>query len=228
MSLTLSNRELSDLECLLDQSYYPLTGFMTSKDYESTVSNCRLSNGQLWSLPIVLHITEEQKESIQSEKEIILRDETFLPIASLAVEQIYKPDFIRECIEVYGTIDTNHPTVARILKQTGYYIGGSVKGINNVQHYDFMKYRLNPDQIKSEFINRGWKTIIGFQTRNPLHRSHVELTRLALKLAGDDAKLLLHPVVGDTQECDIDYFTRCQCYQKVLKYYPQDTIMLAL
>jgi sulfate adenylyltransferase len=228
MSLTLTNRELSDLECLLNGSYAPLTGFMSKAEYDGVVNTCHLPNGSLWALPVVLHINEQQKSQLENVSEVCLRDETSLPIATLHVSEIFKPDFEAECTNVYGTLDTNHPSVNRVLKQTGYYISGRVSQLNPVQHYDFVKYRLTPSQVKAEFEKLGWTKIVAFQTRNPLHRSHVELTKLGVEMAGEDAKLLLHPVVGDTQECDVDYFTRCLCYQKLLKYYGENNVMLSL
>jgi sulfate adenylyltransferase len=232
MSITLSSRELSDLECLLDGSFAPLTGFMNQTDYDSVVETCHLANGALWSLPVVLQITESQKNELEATGalELLLRDETSLPVAKLTEFQIYLPNLYKECRNIYGTLDTNHPTVGRLMKpaKLTYYLGGQVTTMNPIQHYDFVKSRLTPSAVKAQFKERGWTTIVGFQTRNPLHRSHVELTRLGMKLAGADAKLLLHPVVGDTQECDIDYFTRCLCYEKICQYYPEGSMMLAL
>ena len=228
MSITLTSREVSDLECLMNGSFSPLKGFMTRTDYECVVDNCHLSTGELWALPIVLAITEEQKVNLENSTEVILRDDTFFPLASMSIEDIYKPDLDTECLKVYGTLDDNHPSVKRIKSRQGYYIGGRVKQINEVQHYDFIENRLTPAQVKAEFAKLNWSTIVAFQTRNPLHRSHVEITKLGLKEAGPDAKLLLHPVVGDTQECDVDYFTRCKCYKKLIKYYPENTAMLSL
>ena len=228
MSLILKSREISDLECLLDGSFNPLNGFMVQRDYESVIDNCHLANGQLWSLPIVLHITEEQKKNLSGLDTIILTDETCLPLATMSISDVYKPDFSKECFKIYGTLDVNHPSVKTIVNRSGYYIGGEVKKLNNIQHSDFIEYRLTPQQVKHKFKELGWEVIVGFQTRNPLHRSHVEITKLGLEVAGSNAKLLLHPVVGDTQECDIDYFTRCQCYKKLIKYYPENTVLLSL
>lgn len=228
MSIILNSRELSDLECLLDGSLSPLDGFMSQDDYQSVVETCHLSNGQLWPLPIVLHISEDQKTDLLGLEEVILRDETNLPVAMMSISDIYKPDFDQECLKVYGTLDDNHPSVKKIQSRCGYYIGGQVKKLNNIQHYDFIEYRLTPEQVKRQFKEFNWTVIVGFQTRNPLHRSHVEITKLGLDIAGPNSKLLLHPVVGDTQECDVDYFTRCQCYKKLIKYYPEKTVMLSL
>ena len=185
-------------------------------------------DGNLWALPIVLHIDKDKSENINIGDTIILRDETFFPIASMIVKEKFKPDLKKECMQVYGTLDDNHPSVSRTLSQDGYYVFGPLKKINNVQHYDFLKYRLSPDQVKNIIETMQWKKIVGFQTRNPMHRSHVEVTKLALEMAEENSKLLLHPVVGDTQECDIDYFIRCKCYEKVINYYPEDTILLSL
>ena len=228
--LTLNRRELSDLECLLDGSYAPLTGYMTQAEYQSVLATCRLANGSLWALPIVLHISTSVMVEITNQQltQLSLRDETSLPVATLTISEMYRPDYEAECRQIYGTTDRNHPTVQRILQQDGYYVAGTVIPLQPIQHYDFLQYRLTPSDVRQQIQERGWTTIVGFQTRNPLHRSHVELTKLALQHAGPDAKLLLHPVVGETQECDIDYFTRCKCYEHVLPYYPDNTVLLAL
>jgi len=222
-SIVLTDLNVFDLECILDGSYHPLIGFMNEIDYHSVLDTTHLSTGQIWAIPITLHVTEVFEISTQ----IVLKDSTLLPLATLTIESVYKPNIEKECMCIYQTLDTNHPGVQNIINNTGYYIGGTLKKINSVQHYDFLSYRLNPSQVKEYFTKNNWTQIVGFQTRNPLHRCHVELTKLALEIVGKEAKLLLHPVVGKTQECDVDYITRCKCYKEILKYYPDNTVKLA-
>lgn len=230
-SIDLSDRLLCDLEMLLTGAFFPLKGFMNKKDYKSVVKNMRLSNGTIWPIPIVLPINEQTKNKIKHEEFVILRDSTNLPIAKLYIEDIYKPNINKECEKVYGTLDTNHPYV-KIVKSYGndvWYVGGKVKLINFPPHFDFNEDRYTPEQMKIFFAENKWENIIGFQTRNPMHRSHYELTKYAMKQTGiNDIKLLIQPIVGVTQDDDIDYYTRVKCYKKILKYYPENTVKLCL
>ena len=227
-SLVLDNRELCDLELILNGGFNPLVGFLNEKDYLSVLNNMRLSTGELWPIPIVLSIDNEKKEKLKDKKEVLLCDNTNLPIAKLIIEDIYKPDLEKECISIYGCVDDNHPYIKRILKNE-YYIGGTVKKIRLPLHYDFKDIRLTPEETKKYFKDNEWNTVLGFQTRNPMHRSHYELTKYALECTGDkNAKLFLNPVVGVTQECDIDYFTRVKCYKLLTEYYPKNTVLLNL
>lgn len=229
--IDLNDRILCDLEMLLNGGFYPLTGFMTEKDYQSVVYNMRLNNGHLWTMPIVLPVDEQTGNKLKYSEinHVILRNSANLPIAKLYIEDIYKPAIRVECVNVYGTDDVNHPYV-KILKELGdcWYIGGRVEKINDIPHYDFTGDRLTPEQTKQYFKENNWKTIVGFQTRNPMHRSHYELTMTALKDAGVDAKLLLQPVAGVTQDDDVDYYTRVKCYKKLLQYYPENSVKLCL
>lgn len=222
-SITLNGRQLCDLELLLNGGFYPLTGFLKKADYESVVNNCRLANGKLWSMPIVLPV----KERIDAEM-ITLKDEQGVPLAILKNPEFYKPDLAKECQNVYGTTDRNHPYVKLLMEETiNYYVGGDLIKIQLPLHYDFEVDRLTPDQTKQFFKEQGWNTVVGFQTRNPMHRSHMELTLHALRQV-PNSKLLLHPVVGITQECDVDYHTRVRCYKELINYYPENTAKLAL
>lgn len=227
----LSPRLICDLECILDGSFKPLTGFLNEKDYNSVVETMRLSTGQLWSIPIVLPVDKKYIESIKHDETIILKNDYGLPLARMYIEDVYRPNIKRECEMVYGGDDINHPYV-KIVRSYGddvYYIGGRVECINMPPHYDFMEDRNTPEKIKQYIRDNKWKTVVGFQTRNPMHRSHVELTKYALKQSGDpEAKLLLQPIVGITQDCDIDYYTRVKCYKLISKKYPEDMIKLSL
>jgi sulfate adenylyltransferase len=221
--LTLEDRYLCDLDMLLLGGFSPLEGFLSEDDYVSVVEKCRLANGTLWSMPIVLPVSLSDHERLKGADNVLLKDKTGLPIAVLEVgASKYKPDLLKECLNVYGTDDTNHPYV-KIVMDLGdcYYYGGRVIKIRDVVHYDFVENRLSAEQSRALIAKNGWKVVVGFQTRNPMHRSHFELTKFALKEAGEDAKLLLTPVVGVTQQCDVNYHVRVRCYQKLMPYYKE-------
>jgi len=237
-SVQINDRTLCDLELLLDGSFSPLKGFMSEEDYYGVVDNMRLASGEIWPLPINLKVTQDSEIKIGDT--IILKDQTNYPIAEMVVTSRYIPDLDRECQGAYGTTDTNHPYVAIIKSQKNpLYLGGPVKKINTPRHFDFTDIRKTPTETKEYFKKHGWKNIIGFQTRNPMHRSHFELTKYAIQQAwesdpsldpaqGDDVKLFLNPVVGITQAVDINYYTRVKCYQEIIKKYPEGTAMLNL
>lgn len=236
-SINLSDRLLCDVELLLDGSFAPLTGFLNEHDYKSVVNDMRLANGKLWPMPIVLPIDGVLKEKIKHEEYVILKNSYELPIAKLYIQDIYKPDIKKECKKVYGSNDENHPYVSilnKLYKDSNndlWYVGGSLEKINIPPHFDFQEDRLTPEQTKVYFADNNWTTIVGFQTRNPMHRSHLELTKYALKQVTktiDQPKLLVQPIVGVTQECDIDYYTRVKCYKLIMKEYPENTAKLAL
>ena len=223
--LTLNKRQLCDLELILNGGFSPLTGFMNESDYLSCVKNMTLTDGTIWPIPIVL----STDNTFNIGDEIILKDETGISIANMVIESIYKPNLEEECAYVLGSNDPNHPYHAIIMENANkYYIGGTITKICLPLHYDFVDLRLTPTETKQFFKDNNWDTIIGFQTRNLLHRSHFELIKFALNEVGNSAKLLLHPVVGVTQSCDIDYYSRVHCYKKLLEYYPDNTVKLAL
>lgn len=225
MDIILNKRQQCDLELLLNGGFAPLSGFMTEKDYRSCLENMTLCDGSIWTIPIVLGT----EKAVKVDDVVTLKDETGIPIASMKIEDMYKPDLLEECRYVLGSDDSNHPYHSIIMENKDkWYIGGKVTKIQLPIHYDFRELRYTPEQTKEYFKQKGWNTVIGFQTRNPLHRSHYELTRFALKEVGDDAKLLLHPSVGVTQACDIDYHTRVRCYKKLVEKYPEDTVLLSL
>ena len=231
-TLVLNDALLCDLEMILSGAFYPLEGFLNEDDYNSVVENSRLVNGKVWPIPIVLPISNEQHQNLFNCSSVILKDNTGLPIAELHIESRYKPNLVKECENVFGSTDDNHPYIKKILKlykEDTYYYGGKIRKITNVKHYDFLEHRLSTDKMKQIISENNWKTVVGFQTRNPMHRSHFELTKIALKETGDkNAKLLLSPVVGITQPCDIDYHVRTRCYKKILKYYDNNAFLILL
>ena len=246
--IVIEGRTLCDLELLLDGSFHPLTGFLSQPDYQGVLDNMRLQNGEVWPMPIVFPVSEEIAQKTTVGEKIILQDATNCPIAYLIVGDIYRPDIGEECEKAYGTQDTNHPYVKEITdldaRQTTYYLGGKVEKVNNNSklHYDFTHLRRTPAQVRQLREELGWKTMVGFQTRNPMHRSHVELTLKSLSeatgISRDDividpdkvgnAGILIHPIVGVTQKCDVEYHTRVKCYSKLLQYYPKGTVELSL
>jgi len=217
----LDERTLCDLDMLLLGAFHPLEGFLNENDYNSVVENSRLSNGQVWPMPIVLPVSQKEHEKLSVCDVIILKDKTGLPLAELIVQSRYKPDLVKECENVYGSSDDNHPYVKIVLGLGDvWYYGGKINKIMDVKHYDFVENRWNAAKTREFISENEWKTVVGFQTRNPMHRSHFELTIAALKETGDNnAKLLLTPVVGVTQACDVNYHVRTRCYQKLMKYY---------
>jgi sulfate adenylyltransferase len=228
-SITLEDRILCDLEMILLGGFAPLNGFLNENDYNSVLENCRLCDGTVWPLPIVLPVAVKEHDKLQNESVIILKDKTGLPIARLFVESRWKPDLVRECEMAYGSSDTNHPYVDIVLglgMKDCWYYGGRVEKIMDVKHYDFMEYRMSAEKCRAMIAgfreSDGTSSFVGFQTRNPMHRSHFELTKYAIKKCeecGVEAKLILMPVVGITQSCDVDYQVRTRCYKKLMPYY---------
>lgn len=235
MNLVLNKRLCCDLEMILNGGFAPLNGFLDKSNYHNVLTNMRLSNGALWTIPITLPITSKEAEILKQQKTVILKDETGLSLAQMDIsssESIFSWSWEEEANAVFGTDDTNHP-YTNILKTQWdegkkYYLGGKLTQLGNIPKYDFEEYRLTPQDTKKFFQDNGWTKIIGFQTRNPMHRSHYELTKYALEQAGSDAKVLIHPVVGVTQPGDINYHTRVNCYIKLMKYYSENTARLSL
>lgn len=231
MNIVLNNRELCDLELLLNGAFNPLQGFLTQQDYLSVLNEMRLSTGELWPIPIVLKINESQKDEIEKHNFVVLTDNTNLPIAKLYISDIYKPDLHHEFTSVFGCDDDNHPYISEMLKNRDiYYVGGRVEKIRLPVHYDFENIRLTPAETREYFKKNNWENVVGFQTRNPMHRSHYELTKYAMNCTGDEnAKLFLNPVVGVTQECDVDYYTRVKCYKILVEnHYSKGQVLLNL
>lgn len=223
----LSQRQQCDLELLLNGAFSPLTGFLTRRDYDRVVRELRLADGTLWPMPITLDVSEAFAASIQVGSDIALRDVQGVPLAVLTVEDIYFPDKLLEAREVFGTTDVTHPGVADLLQRSNpVYLGGTLRGIQPPQHYDFAELRDTPRSLRETFARQGWSTIVAFQTRNPMHRAHRELTLRAAEQVG--AKLLIQPVVGRTKPGDVDHFTRVRCYRALLKHYPKNDATLSL
>jgi len=226
-SWDLTPRQTCDLELLMVGGFSPLNGFMGRQDYESVCKTMRLADGTLWPIPITLDVTDELAEKLEAGSSLALRDPEGVMLAALHVEETWKPDLDAEAEQVFGTQDAEHPAVA-FLKQTSHrtYVAGRLEGVQPPGHYDFRELRLDPATVRRRLTRLGWLRVVAFQTRNPMHRAHHELTLRAAKEV--EANLLIHPVVGVTKPGDLDHYTRVHCYEAILPRYPQKTVMLSL
>ena len=226
-SWDLTPRQICDLDLLMNGGFNPLKGFLSEADYLSVVNNMRLEDGSLWPMPITLDVSQEFADQIETGSDIALRDQEGVILATLSVSDNWTPDKALEAEKVFGADDTAHPAVNYLHNIAGpVYLGGAITGIQQPVHYDFRGRRDTPNELRAYFRKLGWKRIVAFQTRNPLHRAHQELTFRAAREA--QANLLIHPVVGMTKPGDIDHFTRVRCYEAVLDQYPSATTNLSL
>jgi sulfate adenylyltransferase len=226
-SWDLTPRQLCDLELLMNGGFSPLTGFLKQHDYERVVREARLDDGTLWPIPITLDLPDAVAEKLGPSSHLALRDAEGVMLAVLHVEDVWQPDREAEARGVFGSTHGEHPGVAYLLKQTNpAYVGGRIEGVSLPHHYDYRMLRLAPAEVRAEFSKRGWRKVVAFQTRNPMHRAHQELTLRAAKEV--EASLLIHPVVGMTKPGDVDHYTRVRCYQALLPSYPRNTAMLSL
>ena len=226
-SWDLTSRQVCDLELLMNGGFSPLRGFMNKADYEGVCQTMRLADGTLWPIPIALDVTEEVAEGLAPGGKLALRDAEGNMLAMLTVEDIWQGDLDAEAENVFGTTNPEHPAVAYLASSTDpWYVGGTIEGLQRPKHYDFVLLRLGPAQVRDEFARLGWRKVVAFQTRNPMHRAHQELTfRAAAEL---EANLLIHPVVGLTKPGDVDHYTRVRCYQAILRHYPKHTALMSL
>jgi len=226
-SWTLTPRQLCDLELLITGAFSPLTGFMSQADYEGVCQSMRLSNGFVWPMPVVLDVADDLAKKLTPDAMLALRDPEGRLLAALKVGDVWTRDQAREAREVFGTQDARHPGVDAVMAGHASCVGGRVIGLELPAHYDFPSLRRTPAQLREEFAADGWSTIVAFQTRNPMHRAHVELTLKALSEV-EGARLLIHPVVGMTKPGDVDHYTRVRCYQSVVQAYPKGVAKLSL
>jgi sulfate adenylyltransferase len=226
-SVTLTERQLCDLELLLNGGFSPLTGFLTRDEYRSVVSDMRMPDGTLWPMPITLDVDGDAAADVEVGGKVALRDKTGLLLAILTVEDVWKPNKHREAEQVFQTQDRAHPAVDYLFTEAGdFYVGGPLEGIQLPRHYDFRDFRFTPSELRAQFAAQGWDRVIAFQTRNPMHRAHKELTDRAA--ADIEGHLLIHPVVGMTKPGDVDHFTRVRCYKELLEHYPEGTAAMSL
>ena len=227
VSHDLTARQVCDLELLMNGGFNPLKGFMSEADYDGVVSDMRLASGALWPMPITLDVAEEFAGKLELGQDIALRDPEGVILATMTVTDRWTPDKAREAKGVFGADDSAHPAVNYLHNTAGaVYLGGPVTGIQQPVHYDFRARRDTPNELRAYFRKLGWRKVVAFQTRNPLHRAHQELTFRAAKEV--QANLLIHPVVGMTKPGDVDHFTRVRCYEAVLDQYPGSTTAMSL
>ena len=226
-SWDLTERQLCDLELLSNGAFSPLRGFLGQADYEAVRDGMRLSDGTLWPIPITLDVSEAFAEGLSAGDQVALRDPEGVMLAVLHVEDVYRPDLEAEAQAVFGTTDVKHPAVAFLLQRSNpVYLGGRVEALQLPQHYDFTELRRTPAEVRELIAQHGWERVVAFQTRNPMHRAHVEITRRAAEEVGGG--LLVHPVVGLTKPGDIDHYTRVRVYSKLIDRYPAGSAELSL
>ncbi len=226
-SWDLTPRQICDLELLMNGGFNPLKGFLTEADYDGVVNDMRLTSGALWPIPVNLDVSEKFADGIEPGTDIALRDQEGVILAIMSVTDKWVPNKAHEAEKVFGADDLAHPAVNYLHNSAGpVYLGGPIKGLQAPTHYDFRGRRNTPNELRAQFKKLGWRRVVVFQTRNPLHRAHQELTFRAAKEA--QANLMIHPVVGMTKPGDVDHFTRVRCYEAVLDKYPSATTTLSL
>jgi sulfate adenylyltransferase len=223
--LELGPREAADLEMLATGALSPLSGFMGEKDYRSVLDEMRLSSGLVWSIPITISTDDEGIKRIGRADAISLTFDD-RPVALLHVEEVFQRDREQEAQAVFQTTDSSHPGVAALDASGDWVIGGRVRPFSLPEHGTFQEYRRTPAQTRAAFAERGWRKVVGFQTRNPVHRAHEYIQKCALEIVDG---LLLHPLVGETKGDDIPADVRMRCYEVLLDdYYPKDRVLLSV
>lgn len=223
--IIIGSRQLADLELLANGAYSPLTGFMTQDDYLSVVNDLHLSNGLPWSIPITLAVTKEQAASLTEGSRVALVNQDGALQAILTLQEKYTYNKQLEAQKVYRTLEEAHPGVQVLYQQGDVLLGGPVRVVD-LQQQHYPQYRLTPLQARQQFNERGWKKVVGFQTRNPVHRAHEYIQKCALETVDG---LFLHPLIGDTKSDDIPANVRMRCYEVLLEhYYPAERVTLGV
>jgi sulfate adenylyltransferase len=224
--LQVNERELSDLEMLAVGALSPLTGFVGEKDYHSILETMHLQNGLAWTIPVTLSLTEDDVKRIGNAEAVTLTDGDAGPVAVLEVGEVFRRDRQKEATAVFGTEDAEHPGVQALQAAGDWCLAGEVRVFRLPEHDDFTQYRLTPAETRAEFVRRGWKTVVGFQTRNPIHRAHEYIQKCALEIVDG---LLVHPLVGATKADDVPPDVRMRCYEVLFAdYYPKDRAMISV
>jgi len=224
--LTLSERSLADLECLARGIYSPLEGFVSEADYGSVVNTMRLGSGLAWSIPITLQVSEADAETYPLDAEIALAHPSGDVLAVMTVTDKYTPDQAHEVKQVYGTDDPKHPGVAAVMGAGSVYLGGPISLVGEPPKGEFDDHKFTPRETRAEFAERGWNTVVAFQTRNPIHRAHEYITKTALETVDG---LFINPLVGTTKSDDVPAGVRMKCYRVLIdRYYNQERVFLGV
>ncbi|WP_408010754.1 sulfate adenylyltransferase [Pseudalkalibacillus sp. A8] len=222
--IDLTKGQLNDLDCIASGVYSPLEGFMTKDDYENVLEYMRLRTGEIWPIPITLPIAETRIPELKDEKRVLLVYDSDV-YGVLEVDEIYHVDLKREAELVYGTVDPDHPGVEKLYKRSSVNIGGQITMFQRIPA-SFPNHTYTPEETRHLFQQKGWKTIVGFQTRNPIHRAHEYIQKTALEHVDG---LFLHPLVGETKSDDVPAEVRMKCYEVLLaNYYPEDRFLLGV
>ncbi|KTW24432.1 sulfate adenylyltransferase [Staphylococcus warneri] len=225
-SIILNQWSLSDLELIGIGGFSPLTGFMNQADYESVVEHVHLKNGHVWSVPITLPVSQTEANNLEIGEQVALYGEDGTLYGVLDLEEKYTYDKEKEAQHVYGTTDNAHPGMKKVYEKGEYYLAGPIQLINRPQHDAFVDYHLDPLETRQLFNKVNWKTVVGFQTRNPVHRAHEYIQKSALEIVDG---LLLNPLVGETKSDDIPAEVRMESYQAILKnYFPENRARLVI
>ncbi|WP_139491641.1 sulfate adenylyltransferase [Brevibacillus dissolubilis] len=221
--ITVDSWTISDIDCISIGAFSPLTGFLTEADYHSVVDHMRLANGLVWSIPITLAV-DEQYQDLEIGEKVVLRGEDGINYAVLTVESKYVPDKQKEAQNVYRTTELEHPGVAKLFERPALYLGGPIDVLERPQPELFADYYYTPEQTRAIFQEKGWKTAVGFQTRNPVHRAHEYIQKTAMEIVDG---LFLNPLVGQTKSDDVPATVRMESYLVLLEnYYPKDRVFL--
>jgi sulfate adenylyltransferase len=225
--IVVNPRELSDLEMLTVGALSPLTGFQGEKDYHSILETMHLQDGLAWSIPVTLSLDEEEVKRVGGAEAVALLSRAGGdPLAVVEVSEIFERDRQKEALGVFGTEDLDHPGVRALHDAGDYCLAGPVRAIRLPRHRDFTRYRLTPAQTRAAFRERGWRTVVGFQTRNPIHRAHEYIQKCALEIVDG---LLVHPLMGATKGDDVPADVRMRCYEALFSgYYPKDRAMISV
>jgi len=224
--IVVSDRVVADLEMIAVGAMSPLDGFMTQADYLSVIDQMHLVSGLPWSIPITLAVNDDEASRINENDEVALYDRSGRVLATLTVVEKFRYDKAHEAKQVYRTIEEKHPGVSALFAQGDWLLGGPITLINSPEHNEFLRYRKDPTETRRTFEERGWKTIVAFQTRNPIHRAHEYIQKSALEIVDG---LLVHPLVGATKGDDVPAELRMRCYEVLLeRYYPRDRTMLSV
>lgn len=225
--IVVNPRELSDLEMLTVGALSPLTGFQGERDYHRVLETMHLESGLAWAIPVTLSLDEEEVKRIGGAEAVaLLAEEGGEPLAVVEVAEIYQRDRQKEALGVFRTEDLEHPGVKALHEAGDFCLAGPVRAIRLPEHDDFTGYRLTPAETRAAFVERGWRTVVGFQTRNPIHRAHEYIQKCALEIVDG---LLVHPLMGATKGDDVPTDVRMDCYEALFDgYYPKDRAMISI